>query len=78
MYHICVTRPLEIFVNFVFEHIQAAGIYTIDNLFHSFIVLCENEYAYLLISCLHLSFSNVTFRKYVYSLHTMLCISVTL
>ena len=53
MFHLCVTCPSEIFVSFVFKHIDAASIETIcvDNLFHSFIILNEDEY--FLISNLH-------------------------
>ena len=42
--HLLITRPPEICVNLIFKHIHAASSYTsVDNLFHSFIVLCENE-----------------------------------
>ena len=39
IFHLCVTRPSEMFVNFVFKHIHTASICTIcrksvDNLFH--------------------------------------------
>ena len=46
-----VIHPPEICANFVFNYILAASSCTIDNLFHSLIVLCENEY--FLISNLH-------------------------
>ena len=59
MFHLCVTHLPEIFVNFVLDiFMLLAFIQSADNLFHSFIVLCENEY--FLISNLHLPFTNVT------------------
>ena len=42
-FHVCVTSPPDICVNLVFEHIQAAS-KSVNNLFQSFIVLCEYEY----------------------------------
>ena len=52
MLDLYVTRPREVFVNFVFKHIHAASItQSVGDLFHSFIVLYENEY--FLISNLH-------------------------
>ena len=33
MFYLCVTRPPEIFVNFDFNHIHAAAIYTINRSF---------------------------------------------
>ena len=43
--HLLITRPPEICVYLVFKHIHAVfkHIQSVDNLFHSFIVLCENE-----------------------------------
>ena len=38
LFHLCVTRPPEICVNFVFKHIHAASIYTMCRyMFHSFL-----------------------------------------
>ena len=48
---ICVTRPPEICVNLVLNTFTLAITQSVDNLFHSLIVLCENEY--FLISNLH-------------------------
>ena len=43
--HLRVTRAPEICVNLVFKHIPAAAVtQSVDNLFHSFIALCENEH----------------------------------
>ena len=71
IFNLCVICPPEICVNLVFKNIHTASSYTIcrqfmllavtqsvDNLFHSLIVLCENKY--FLISNLHRSFTNVT------------------
>ena len=53
IFHVCVICPHEICVNLVFLNIFTLLSVTqlVDNLFHSFIVLCENEY--FLISNLH-------------------------
>ena len=43
--HTCVTRRSEMFVNFILNTFTLlAFTQSVDNLFHSFIVLCENEY----------------------------------
>ena len=49
-FNLCVIRLPEICVNLVLEHMLAVT-QSVDNLFHSLIVLCENEY--FLISNLH-------------------------
>ena len=41
--HLCITRPSEIFVNFVFNIIHAEYLHNMQ-IICSFIVLCENEY----------------------------------
>ena len=54
IFHLRVTRPPEICVNLVFNlniFMLLAVTQSIDNLVHSYIVLCENEY--FLISNLH-------------------------
>ena len=44
MFHLRVTRPPDLFVDFVFKHIHAGTIYTICwYLFHSFIVLSDKQ-----------------------------------
>ena len=56
--NLCVTSHYEIFVNFIFKHSLLAFTQSVDNLFHSFIVHCEDEY--FLKSSLHCSLSNAT------------------
>ena len=62
VFHLYVTRPSEIFANFVFKHIHAASIYTICRWLVPFIccplwvrvlsdvVICEHEYFLMLSS----------------------------
>ena len=59
--HLHVTRPPEYVTTLFF--MLLAFIQSIDDLFYSFIVLCENEY--FLISDLHRSFTNFTSRPLV-------------
>ena len=50
--YLCVTRPLEICVNLVLSTFTLLAVtQSLDNLFHSLLVLCENKY--FLISNLH-------------------------
>ena len=42
--HLCVTRPSKIFAKKINIFTQLAFIQSVDNLFHLFIVVCENEY----------------------------------
>ena len=50
LFNLCVISPPEICVNLLFIHIHTAP-QSVDNLFHSLIVLCEKEY--FLISNIH-------------------------
>ena len=57
--HLFVTRPPEICVNLVLNIFMLLAVtQSVDNVFHSFMVLCENEY--FLISNLHRLVTNVT------------------
>ena len=52
VFRLCVTSPHEICVNLVYKHSHAAAVtQSVHNLFHSFIVIRDNEY--FLISNLH-------------------------
>ena len=45
MFHLCVTRPSEIFVNVLLNIFTLLEVtQSLDNWFHSFIVLCEKNY----------------------------------
>ena len=58
-FHLFVTNSPEICVNLVLNIFMLLAVtQSVDNVFHSFMVLCENEY--FLISNLHRSFTNVT------------------